>query len=705
MRASVSISLHETPITIETGHLAKQANGSVLVSQGNNRVLVTAVASRQPKNVDFLPLTVEYQERFYSVGRIPGGYFKREGRPSEQATLNARLIDRPIRPLFPDSYRNETQVVVTVLSVDSEFPIEILASLGASAALHLSDIPFEGPIAAVRVGLVGDQFVLNPSKSRLESSTLDLLVAGSSRGVIMLEGSAQFIPEETVLKAIAFAEEQIKPLLEAQEELRRKAGVAKQIPAPSLPSETREQKDLVEAFVKERIGSIFGTGSKADLDGKITALESEARLHFSKSSEFGSNSQFLCELVPGVVDEMKAGAIREVALKDGRRIDGRTPQQVRAISCEVGTLPRTHGSGIFNRGETQVLGVSTLGMIDDAQFIEDLRGETKKNFMLHYNFPPYSVGETGRLGGQSRREIGHGNLAERSILPTLPSYEQFPYVIRVVSEVLSCNGSSSMGSVCAATLALLDAGVPIKENIAAIAMGLFKDKESYRILSDIIAEEDFCGDMDFKVAGSRRGLTAIQMDIKVDGLPMELMKEILLQSREARLGVLSEMEKTISKPRGSLSENAPRIDRIKIPVDRIRDLIGPGGKVIKEISATSGAQINVEDDGTVTIGSYSSEAADKAKSMIKGICEDPEVGSVYEGTVVKIMEFGAFVQILPGSQGLLHISEISAERIQRVEDVLAEGDRVRVKVLEVDRAGRVRLSRRAIAESAAEEVN
>jgi len=685
----------ESTITIETGRLAKQADGSVLVTSGNNVVLVTAVSNREPKDVDFFPLTVEYQEKFYATGKIPGGYFKREGRPTNKATLTARLIDRPIRPCFPEGYRNETQVVATVLSFDGTFPIEVLASLGASAALHISDIPFNGPTAAVQVARINGQLKANPSAVELEKSDMDILVAGTRNGLLMVEGETNFISEADVLAALKFGHDNILPLLEMQDELRTKTGsVARRSFTP--PMIDADFSGPVRTFVTPLISAAMQIRDKGQRYEAYANAKTEAKAKFLSTITEDKLLTKRSKELSTIIEDVKYKLSRDLVLETGKRIDGRDTTTIRPIWCEVALLPRTHGSGLFTRGETQVLGTVTLGTGDDEQMIDDLAGLTHKKFMLHYNFPPFSVGEAGRMGGQSRREIGHGFLAERAVKAILPDFEKFPYTIRIVSEVLESNGSSSMGTVCSATLALLDAGVPIKGNVAGIAMGLIKEGDKVAVLSDILGDEDHLGDMDFKVAGTRKGVTSLQMDIKIDSIDFKVMEQALKQAYDGRNHILDEMEKVMTQPRGEISPFAPRIETIKIRPEKVREVIGAGGKVIKGIIEETGVKIDIEDDGTIHIASADPIAAKRAIEIINGICAEAEVGKIYKGKVVKIMDFGAFVEILPNNSGLLHISEIAHERIRNVTDVLNEGDVIDVKVMDVDRSGRIKLSRKAL---------
>lgn len=700
MKTTVTTSVGGKQITIETGRLAKQADGAVLVTSGNNMVLVTAVSSREPKDVDFFPLTVEYQEKFYATGKIPGGYFKREGKPTTNAVLTARLIDRPIRPCFPEGYRNDTQVVATVLSADGAFPIEILASIGASAALHISDIPFSGPTAAVQVGRVDGQLVANPTPQQKEKSDMDIIVAGTRNGLLMVEGETKFISEADALAALKFGHQALLPLLNAQDELREKIGSkSKRVFMPAQID--ADFKTQAENLLSQKIKAALVIREKSERYNAYAAAKDEAQKALlsgiADEKLQGSRKKELAT----IIEDLKYRLSRAMILDSGTRIDGRDLKTVRPISCEVGILPRTHGSGLFTRGETQVLGTTTLGTGDDEQMVDSLYGMQKNKFLLHYNFPPFSVGEVGRFGGQGRREIGHGNLAERALKPIIPDFDKFPYTLRIVAEVLESNGSSSMGTVCSGLLSLLDAGVPVKANVAGIAMGLIKEGDRVAVLTDILGDEDHLGDMDFKVAGSREGITALQMDIKIDSVSFQVMETALGQAREGRNHILNEMEKVMKTPRGQISEYAPRIETIKIHPDKIREVIGAGGKVIRAITEASGAKIEIEDDGTIHVASSDPESTKKALAMIADICAEAEVGKTYKGRVVKIADFGAFVEILPNTQGLLHISEIAHERIRQVTDVLTEGDEIDVKVLEVDRAGRVKLSRKALLEKAA----
>ncbi len=696
MVSTVTTTIGGKQITIETGRLAKQADGSVLVTSGSNMVLVTAVSSKEAKpDQGFFPLTVEYIEKFYSIGKIPGGYFKREGKPSTESVLSARMIDRPIRPLFPEGYLNDTQVVASILSADGSISLDTLSSIGASAALHISDIPFAGPTASCQVARVNGQFVANPTPEQMALSDLDILVAGTKNGLLMVEGETKFVAESDVLAALKFGHQSILPLLAIQDELREKTGSKpKRAFTPAQIDATFKEK--VETYLKPLIAQAMAHKIKQDRQQALDkAVKSAAEVLVSTITDDKLKAERAKNLKV-IAEDLKYKEARSMILDKGHRIDGRNMTTVRPISCEVGFLPRAHGSGLFTRGETQCLGTVTLGTADDEQDIESLRGPISKKFMLHYNFPPFSVGEVGRFGGQGRREIGHGNLAERAVKAVTPDHTSFPYTIRIVSDVLESNGSSSMGTVCAATLALLDAGVKIKDNVAGIAMGLIKEGDRVAVLTDILGDEDYLGDMDFKVAGTRDGITALQMDIKIDSVSFAVMEKALSQAKDGRLHILGEMEKVMKSARGTISEFAPRIETIKIKPDKIREVIGSGGKVIRSITEQTGVKIEIQDDGTINIASADPLATKKAIAMIEAICAEAEVGKVYSGKVMKIAEFGAFVEILPNTQGLLHISELANERVRQVSDVVKEGEMIDVKVLEVDRAGRIKLSRKAL---------
>ncbi len=695
MKQTVSMEVGGKKITLETGRLAKQADGSVLVTSGDNMVLVTVVSSKKESALDFFPLTVEYQEKFYATGKIPGGYFKREGRPTNLATLTARMIDRPIRPCFPEGYRHETQIVATVLSYDGQFPVDVLASIGASAAIHVSDIPFNGPTAAIQVARINGQFVANPSMLELEQADMDIVVAGTRNGLLMVEGESKFVSEEEALSALEFGHKAMAPIFEAQEELRRLVGSKEKRSFKAFAVDADFATEL-ENFLSERISKALAVREKLKRYEALDTAKSEAKEQFLAPLTDKEEIALREKELSHVFSEVTYKVSREQVLDTKTRIDGRGLSDVRPIACEVALLPRAHGSGLFTRGETQVLGTVTLGTGDDEQMIDALHGLQKKRFLLHYNFPPFCVGETGRMGGQSRREIGHGFLAEKALQAVIPDFEKFPYTLRVVSEVFESNGSSSMGTVCSGTLALLDAGVPIKGNVAGIAMGLIKEGDRVAVLSDILGDEDHLGDMDFKVAGTREGITALQMDIKIDSISFEVMRTALAQAKEGREHILNKMEEVMSTPRGQISEYAPRIETIKVKPEKVREIIGAGGKVIRGIVEQTGVKIDIEDDGTIHIASSDPEKSKAAIEIINGICAEAEVGKTYSGKVVKIMDFGAFVEVLPNTSGLLHISEIAHERIRQVTDVLNEGDTIEVKVLDIDRAGRIKLSRKAL---------
>jgi polyribonucleotide nucleotidyltransferase len=683
-------------ITIETGRLAKQADGSVLVTSGNNMVLVTAVSSKEPKpDQGFFPLTVEYIEKFYAIGKIPGGYFKREGKPSTESVLSARMIDRPIRPLFPEGYMNDTQVVASILSTDGSISIDTLSAVGASAALHISDIPFAGPTACCQVARVNGQFIANPTPEQLAQSDMDVIVAGTKNGLLMVEGETKFISEADILAALKFGHQSIMPLLNIQDELREKTGskAKRKFTPAQIDADFRSK---VESMLQPLIAKGMSHKVKQERNAAIDAAVKEVQEKLVSTITDDKLKSERSKNLKVIAEDLKYKEARSMILDKAHRIDGRDMTTVRPISCEVGFLPRAHGSGLFTRGETQCLGTVTLGTADDEQSVETMRGEITRKFMLHYNFPPFSVGEVGRFGGQGRREIGHGNLAERAVKAVTPEHTAFPYTIRIVSDVLESNGSSSMGTVCAATLALLDAGVKIKDNVAGIAMGLIKEGDRVAVLTDILGDEDYLGDMDFKVAGTRDGITALQMDIKIDSVSFAVMEKALMQAKDGRLHILGEMEKVMKSPRGTISEFAPRIETIKIKPDKIREVIGSGGKVIRGITEATGVKIEIQDDGTINIASADPLATKKAIAMIEAICAEAEVGKTYSGKVIKIAEFGAFVEILPNTQGLLHISELANERVRQVSDVVKEGEMIDVKVLEVDRAGRIKLSRKAL---------
>jgi polyribonucleotide nucleotidyltransferase len=674
-------------LSLETGRMAKQAHGAVLAQYGDTVVLATVVSAYQGREkVDFLPLTVDYQEKTFAAGRIPGGFFKREGRPSEKEILTSRLIDRAMRPLFPKGYDKETQIVVTVLSADRENDPDVLALIAASAALEVSDVPHGGPVAALRMGRIDGRLTPNPKYADFEDSDLSMVVAAKPDSIVMLEGGADIVDEETVLEALFMAHEELRPVFELQAELRRLAGKPKRAFTPKVLDP--ELLATVKTRMTADLEAALKIAGKRDRDSAIYALSDQVVEEFAtRYPERGSELNEAC-------DKVLRERVRRVILEQDKRIDDRSSTQIRELSAQVGVLPRTHGSALFTRGETQALVTATLGTSSDEQRVDALLGERFKKFMLHYNFPPFSTGEVKFLRGPSRRDTGHGALAERALMPVLPAEADFPYTIRVVSEVLESNGSSSMATVCGGSLALFDAGVPLTAAVAGIAMGLVKEGEQFRVLTDILGDEDHLGDMDFKVAGTSEGITAIQMDNKVGGVTRDAMRQALLQAREARLFVLSVMQKALEQPRTEVSSYAPRIVTLHIKPDKIRDVIGPGGKVIRGLVEDTGCKIDIEDDGTVLIASADGHAMERAIAAIQAITAEPEVGRIYHGTVRKIVEFGAFVEIFPGTDGLLHISQISNERIRRVEDVLHEGDEIPVKVLEVDRGGKIRLSLR-----------
>ena len=678
-------------VTIETGELARQADGAVLVTMSDTVVLVTAVGLKKATpGRDFFPLTVNYIEKTYAAGRIPGGFFKREGRPTEKETLTSRLIDRPIRPLFPEGFINDVQVVAQVISVNSEVDPDIAALLGASAALAISGMPFLGPIGGARVAYIDGKYVLNPTTAQLATSQLDLVVAGTAEGVLMVESEAAGLNEEVMLGAVTFGHEQMQIAIKTINELAAEAGKAKWTWA--APEANKELQSAVGAAAEASVSAAYTITEKMQRYAKIKEIKSATVAALSG----GETPKFTAEQVGAEFANLEYRLVREKVLAGQPRIDGRDNKTVRAINIRTGVLARTHGSALFTRGETQALVVTTLGTGRDAQIIDGLMGEKKEPFMLHYNFPPFSVGETGMMGSPKRREIGHGNLAKRGVKAVMPGVDKFPYVIRVVSEILESNGSSSMASVCGTSLALMDAGVPIKAPVAGVAMGLVKEGSRFQVLTDILGDEDHLGDMDFKVAGTKDGITALQMDIKITSITREIMKVALDQARDGRLHILDEMNKVLSKPRENMSEWAPTIITLKIDPEKIRDVIGKGGAVIRQITEETGTSIDIENDGTVKIASVQGAAGREAQRRIELITADVEVGRVYEGKVARLMDFGAFVTILPGRDGLVHISQISEERVERVGDKLKEGDVVRVKVLEVDRQGRVRLSMRNV---------
>ncbi|MCL2760550.1 MAG: polyribonucleotide nucleotidyltransferase [Desulfuromonadales bacterium] len=674
-------------LSIETGKIAKQANGAVIVRSGDTIVLVTAVASKEIKDgQDFFPLTVNYQEKAYAAGKIPGGFFKREGRPADSETLTSRLIDRPIRPLFPETFLNDTQIIATVISADKDNEPGILAMIGASAALEVSDIPFLGPIAGVKVGRVNGEFIANPTAEELLQSDMEIVVAASHDAICMVEGGAAELPEDVMLDAIFFGHKVVQPILDAQVELRSKTGVQKR---EVLPLEVDEElKKRVYDLAYAKIKAAMKIVSKQERYNQMDAIIEETITALAADYE-GRGKE-----IKSFIGDFEYEIVRGYITKDGERIDGRDTKTIRPITTEVSLLPRVHGSALFTRGETQALVTSTLGTSVDEQRIDSLYGETKKRFILHYNFPPFSVGETSFRLGPGRREIGHGALAERALERVMPNYDEFPYTVRIVSDIMESNGSSSMASVCGGSLSLMDAGVPIKAPVAGIAMGLIKEGDNVAILSDILGDEDHLGDMDFKVAGTANGVTALQMDIKITGVSKEIMKSALTQAREGRLHILGKMAESLSESRADLSTYAPRIITINVKVDKIRDVIGTGGKNIRNITETTGVVVDIEDTGRINIASNDKAACDMAIKMIRDLTAEAEEGKLYMGTVKKIMDFGAFVEIFPGTDGLIHISELDTTRVKNVSDILKEGDQVLVKCIGIDKQGKIKLSRK-----------
>lgn len=682
------------PLIVEIDKMARQANGAALVRYGDTVVLVTAVVSAQPREgIDFFPLLVDYEERLYAVGKIPGSFLRREGRPTENAILAARTIDRPIRPLFPKGFRHDVQVVATVLSVDPDHPADTTAMIGASIALSISEIPFQGPIAGLHVGLVDGKLVINPTAEQAAKSKMDLIVAGTKDAIMMVEAGANEVTEEDVLEAILFGHEEIKKLVAFQEAIKAEIG------KPPMEVESEEPDPELYAAIKDycttKISEALRTGDKLKREAQVDQVKEEVHQHFAAElgeEVYAEKARMISEILDTLVKE----EVRRMIVVEEVRVDGRALDEIRPISCEVGILPRTHGSGLFTRGQTQVLSVVTLGRISEEQILDGLDEEETKRYIHHYNFPAYSVGEVKPIRGPGRREIGHGALAERALAPMIPPEEEFPYTIRVVSEVVESNGSTSQASVCGSTLALMDAGVPIKKPVAGVAMGLVKHEDQIRILTDIQGLEDYLGDMDFKVAGTRDGITAIQMDIKISGITREVLQQALEQARKGRLFILDKMLAVIDKPRAELSPYAPRMLTFEIDPEKIRDVIGPGGKTIRKIIEETGVDIDIEDDGRVFITSVDSAAGEKAKAIIDRLTSDVEVGKTYLGKVVRLMNFGAFVEILPGKEGLVHISQLAKERVARVEDVVQVGDEILVKVIEIDKLGRINLSRKAL---------
>jgi len=687
-------------LLLETGKIARQADGAVVATYGESKVLATVVAAKERREgVDFLPLTVDYQEKFYAAGRIPGGYFKREGRPTEKETLVSRLIDRPVRPLFADGWRNETQVIVTTLSHDLENDPDILAMIAASAALTLSGAPFMGPIGAARVGFINNEYVLNPVLDEMAESQLDLVVAGTQDAVLMVESEAKELTEDVMLGAVMFGHRHFQPVIDAIIRLAEKA--AKEPRELARPDNTALAKDML-ALIEQDLRAAYGVAQKAERHKAIDAAKTKVMARFSP--EGVDNPPYPAQQVAGVFKELEAKIVRWNILDTGRRIDGRDVKTVRPIVSEVGVLPRAHGSALFTRGETQALVIATLGTGEDEQWVDALQGTYKETFLLHYNFPPFSVGETGRMAGPRRREVGHGKLAWRAIHPVLPPHHEFPYTLRVVSEITESNGSSSMATVCGSSLALMDAGVPMKRPTAGIAMGLILEDQRYAVLSDILGDEDHLGDMDFKVAGTERGVTSLQMDIKIAGITEEIMRVALDQAKDGRIHILNEMAKALTQHRAQLGEHAPRIEVFNIPVDKIREVIGAGGKVIREIVEKTGAKIDISDDGTVKVASANGEAMKAAINWIKSIASEPELGHIYDGTVVKVMDFGAFVNFFGAKDGLVHISQLAPRRVQKVTDVVKEGDKVKVKLLGFDERGKVRLSMKVVDQATGEDL-
>ncbi|HKG00681.1 MAG TPA: polyribonucleotide nucleotidyltransferase [Xanthobacteraceae bacterium] len=687
-------------LVLETGKIARQADGAVLAKYGDTTVLATVVSTKEPREgIDFLPLTVNYQEKFYAAGRIPGGYFKREGRPTERETLVSRLIDRPIRPLFAKGYRCDTQVIVTTLSHDLENDPDMVAMVAASAALTLSGVPFMGPVGAARVGFINNEYVLNPQFDEMPESQLDLVVAGTQDAVLMVESEAKELPEEVMLGAVMFGHRHFQPVIDAIIRLAEKA--AKEPRVFQVGDDEALEKEML-ALVEQDLRAAYAIPGKQERHNAIDAAKANVMAHFFP--EGVETPRYDKLRVAAEFKELEAKIVRWNILDTGNRIDGRDVKTVRPIVSEVGVLPRAHGSALFTRGETQALVVATLGTGEDEQFIDALEGTYKETFLLHYNFPPFSVGETGRLGAPGRREVGHGKLAWRAIHPMLPLHHEFPYTLRVVSEITESNGSSSMATVCGTSLALMDAGVPLKRPTAGIAMGLIKEGERFAVLSDILGDEDHLGDMDFKVAGTERGVTSLQMDIKIAGITEEIMHVALDQAKDGRMHILGEMAKALTSARAELGEHAPRIEVFSIPVDKIREVIGSGGKVIREIVEKTGAKIDIQDDGTVKVASAKHEAIKAAINWIKSIASEPEVGHIYDGTVVKVVDFGAFVNFFGSKDGLVHISQLAPRRVQKVTDVVKEGDKVKVKLLGFDERGKVRLSMKVVDQQTGEDL-
>ena len=688
-RISTETEVSGVQVSLETGRIARQAGGAVIARIGDTMVLATACNGSESENADFFPLSIEYIEKTYAAGKIPGGFIKREGRPSEKEILAARLVDRPIRPLFPKGYRNEVQVVCTVISADDIYDADVMAITAASCALCISDMPFREPVAAVRVGMVDGNFKVFPSLAETETGQLDLVVAGTENSIMMVEGGASEISEEKLIEALLLAHEEIKKLIGLQKDLLAKLGKAPK-PEHPTPEQNTEMINAVQDFIKDRLHDISFHGIKKERYSGLKKLLEETQTALAE--RFPESKQ----QIASIFSDLERQDIRQTILDKNVRIGGRGLDEIRQITCDLDILPRAHGSALFTRGETQALVATTLGTKLDEQHIDNIQGEYDKSYMLHYNFPPYSVGEVKRLGSVSRREIGHGHLAERSLAPVLPDEKSFPYTIRVVSEIMESNGSSSMASVCCSSLSLMAAGVPLKSHVAGVAMGLIKEDERIAILTDILGTEDHVGDMDFKVAGTRDGVTAIQMDIKIHGITPEIMKDALERARNARLKIIEIMEGTIPESRKELSDYAPRISTITIDKEKIREVIGPSGKVVREIQETTGTTIFIEDDGTIQIAAVNKEQRDAAVKRIKSIVAEPELGAIYDAVVKSVVDFGAFVEFLPGKEGLIHISELENQRVEKVEDVLNVGDKVRVKLIGFDRFGKVKLSRKAL---------
>ncbi len=695
MVISKQIELSGRSFSLETGRFAKQADGAVMARYGDTMVLATVVGSKEAvEDQDFFPLQVEYREKTAAAGKIPGGFLKREGRPSEKEILSARLIDRPIRPMFPDTYKNETQVVVTVFSADQENDSDILGACAASAALMISDIPFSGPIAEVRIGRIDGEWIVNPTFKQLETSVMDMTIAGTADSIVMVEGEAKEVSEEEMLEAIHIGHDAIKAICSLQIELAKEVGRQKrEVSAVAIDSQLEaDVKSLTVEKVRKHVSTVMGKEERSKDLKRIQTEVLDALKEKYPDEKYPKRESWIKE----VIHSIEKKEMREMILENHKRLDGRGLTDIRPISVEVGLLPRTHGSALFTRGETQSLTTATLGTKPDEQMIDGLLPESSKHFMLHYNFPPFSVGEVGKYGGTGRREIGHGNLAERSLKAVTPDQKVFPYTIRIVSDILESNGSSSMATVCAGTLSMMDAGVPILRPVAGIAMGLVKEENRVAVLSDILGNEDHLGDMDFKVAGTRNGITAFQMDIKIQGITLEIMKAALEQAKAGRFHILDKMESVIAEPRAYLSPFAPRLHTMKVPVDMIGAIIGPGGKNIRSIVAESGAEINIEDDGTVVVAAVNQDQSDKAIELINRIVEVPEPGKTYKGTVKRIMDFGAFVEFLPGREGLVHISQLDIVRVNKVSDVVKVGDQMEVKLLKIDDEGRFNLSHKAL---------